>query len=170
MVWFTPLAFVAYILHPFAGFATTFCFSMVGVIATFVMNNHYDAFKDNPDERHAKYYVSPLTRCSVYFVGFLLGLFCNYIEARAKSRGEKRIRISACMTTCLQIIAGALFLFITLIEMDNYPKGYIEPQWGVGNVSAFDALGRPGWGLGLSLLTLSLKYGRQRGIIAGFLS
>merc|ERR1719433_107925 len=91
------------------------------------------------------------------------------MERRYKKRGEK-FAITAWRSTSLQVIAGIGFLFLTMVEHDNYANGLLTTTWPQRSNDAWNMLARPGWAMCLSLLAVSLMYGPRKGFINGFLA
>jgi len=171
MVWFTPLIFFGYLVQPAIAFFLTFCFGMVGVVSTLVVIQQNDIQNQMNPHYMDKYYTKPWTRCGAYFVGFGFGLLCNWLEKCHKKKGGKP-KVSALFSTALQMVAGGILLFVAMIQKTAYPKGktIVQPVWSLNETAFFEALSRPGWAVGLSILTFSLMYGPQKGFIGRFLS
>jgi len=166
MVWFTPLIFVGYLVQPAIAFFLTFCCGMVGVVSTLVVIQQNDIESTQNPDYMGKYYFKPWTRCGAYFVGFGFGLLCNWLE---KNKGGKP-KVSALFSTGMQMVSGGILLFIAMIQKTAYPKSVLHSVWSLNETAFFEALSRPGWAVGLSILTFSLMYGPQTGFIGRFLS
>merc|ERR1719499_755970 len=160
---------MAYCFTPLAGFLTTFGFGCVGLITSGVITHKYDIANPMSQYYMQMYYYRPWCRCGAYFVGFGLGLLCHYIEKQYKKQGKK-FYVTAWTSTNLQLIGCVGFLFLTMVQHDDYQDGLLSSTWSMSTNIAWNVLSRPAWAFFLSLLTVSLMYGPRKGFINGFLA
>jgi peptidoglycan/LPS O-acetylase OafA/YrhL len=172
MVWFTPIFFLMYLVNPICGVLSTTIGLLVGVISSAYVTNEHNLGLDM-----GKYYYKAYARCGVYFIGFGYGLLCSYLEKVRQDRGLPDLIIKPWTSTFLQAFGCGLFGLLVSLPHWNIPngvqitleRGYVQ-EWDLSERIAWNALSRPLWGFGLSVLCFSMLYGPRRGIIPNILS
>merc|ERR1719317_1041335 len=101
------------------------------------------------------YYLRPYTRCGVYCVGFMFGLFCHYLENKNMASKRPTMSIKPWQSTLLQAIGCILLCLLTLIQHYCFPNGLLVDEWSQNEDTLWDVFCRPLWGVGLSILSFS---------------
>ncbi|XP_066998619.2 nose resistant to fluoxetine protein 6 [Anabrus simplex] len=168
LFWLSPLVLIPLWKWPKIGLGFAGALSIAGIISNFVISyvNEFSGTRVGPTARH----VAELDKLLYYptharFVVYLLGICLGYLLVSLKSM-KITIRIPKVVTLLLWLVAGGLLL-LTLFIVHVFQ----QPDYEFNKISAafYNALGRPGWGLGIAMVIFLCHTGHG-GVIDSFLS
>ncbi|XP_066998617.2 nose resistant to fluoxetine protein 6 [Anabrus simplex] len=168
LFWVSPLVLIPLWKWPKIGLCLSGALTIAGIISNFVVSyvNEFSATTLKPHAKDGADYGKLLYNPShARFVPYLLGLLLGYLLVELNTR-KITIKFRKVIALLLWLVTGGLLLLTLCIV-----HVFLQPDYEFDNVSAafYNALGRPGWGLGV-VMVIFLCHTGHGGIIDSFLS
>ncbi|XP_068082673.1 nose resistant to fluoxetine protein 6 isoform X2 [Anabrus simplex] len=168
LFWVSPLVLVPLWKWPKIGLGLSGALTIAGIISNFVVSyvNELSATTLKPHAKDGADYGKLLYNPShARFIPYLLGILLGYLLVELNSR-KITIKFRKVVALLLWLVTGGLLLLTLCIV-----HVFLQPDYEFDNVSAafYNALGRPGWGLGVAMVIFLCHTGHG-GVIDSFLS